>query len=171
MNIIDEELALRVKGIISSYSSFAYTLAFAESLTGGLVHSVLTNPTGASNVLKGAIVAYDIESKAALLGVDRTLLGERGAVNVEVANQMSRGARVRLGSTFGISTTGEAGPYSQSGAEVGKVFISVSTAENEFETEFQFEGERSDIRWATMLATLDVLESLLPVVDPDFGVM
>ncbi len=119
--------------------------------------------------MKGGIVAYDIESKARLLNVDRQLLGERGAVNAEVASQMARGARSRFDATFGISTTGEAGIYSQSGAEVGNVFIAVSSLRDDFTEEFQFHGSRDEIRWATMLAVLETLEGLLPIDDPDFG--
>jgi len=171
MNLLDDDLAHRVKELISQYSGFAYTIALAESLTGGLVHSVLTNPSGASNVMKGGIVAYNVESKAQLLNVDRQLLGERGAVNAEVAIQMARGARSRFDATFGVSTTGEAGIYSQSGAEVGKVFIAVSSLGSEFAEEFQFDGSRDEIRWSTMLAVLQTLDGLLPIVDPDFGAM
>jgi nicotinamide-nucleotide amidase len=121
--------------------------------------------------MKGGIVAYNIESKAQLLNVDRQLLGERGAVNAEVAIQMARGARSRFDATFGVSTTGEAGIYSQSGAEVGKVFIALSSLEGESVEEFQFDGSRDEIRWSTMLAVLQTLDGLLPIVDPDFGAM
>src|ERR1700729_3739333 len=86
------------------------TLATAESLTGGLVAAALTSVPGASAAFRGGVVAYATDLKAAVLGVPDDLLQLRGAVDPDVAEAMAQGARARLGTTVGISTTGVAGP-------------------------------------------------------------
>lgn len=98
----------------------------AESLTGGLVVARLIETPGASAVVRGGLVAYATELKAALLGVDAALLAERGAVDPEVARQMALGARRVLGADWGLATTGVAGPDAQDGRPVGCVFVAVA---------------------------------------------
>ncbi|MEV0255519.1 CinA family protein [Streptomyces sp. NPDC050732] len=102
------------------------TLAVAESLTGGLVAAEITSVPGASKVFRGSVTAYATELKRNVLGVDGTLLDERGAVDPEVARQMADGVREVLGADWGLATTGVAGPEPQDGQPVGTVFVAVS---------------------------------------------
>ena len=101
------------------------TLAVAESLTGGLVAAEITSVPGASKAFRGSVTAYATELKHQLLGVDATLLSERGAVDAQVAAQMAAGVRKALGADWGIATTGVAGPEPQDGQPVGTVFVAV----------------------------------------------
>lgn len=101
------------------------TLAVAESLTGGLVAAEITSVPGASKAFRGSVTAYATELKHQLLGVDATLLSERGAVDAQVAAQMAAGVRKVLGADWGIATTGVAGPEPQDGQPVGTVFVAV----------------------------------------------
>jgi nicotinamide-nucleotide amidase len=101
------------------------TVAVAESLTGGLVCAALTQTAGASATVRGGVVVYATALKTALAGVDPVLLAERGAVDPEVAEQLARGARERLGATFGLGVTGVAGPDPQDAMPVGTVFAAV----------------------------------------------
>ncbi|MFG2652417.1 CinA family protein [Streptomyces sp. NPDC048436] len=101
------------------------TLAVAESLTGGLVAAEVTAVPGASRVFRGSVTAYATELKHEVLGVDGTLLAERGAVDPDVALQMAAGVRAVLGADWGIATTGVAGPDPQDGQAVGTVFVAV----------------------------------------------
>lgn len=101
------------------------TLAVAESLTGGLVAAELTAVPGASRVFRGSVTAYATELKEQVLGIDGTLLAERGAVDAEVALQMAAGVREVMGADWGIATTGVAGPDPQDGQAVGTVFVAV----------------------------------------------
>ncbi|MEV8315658.1 CinA family protein [Streptomyces sp. NPDC059900] len=101
------------------------TLAVAESLTGGLVAAEVTAVPGASRVFRGSVTAYATELKQQVLGVDGTLLAERGAVDAEVALQMAAGVRKVMGADWGIATTGVAGPDPQDGQPVGTVFVAV----------------------------------------------
>lgn len=101
------------------------TLAVAESLTGGLVAAEITAVPGASKVFRGSVTAYATELKNELLGVDVTLLAERGAVDPQVAAEMAAGVRKALGADWGIATTGVAGPDPQDGQPVGTVYVAV----------------------------------------------
>ncbi|MEU5342862.1 MULTISPECIES: CinA family protein [unclassified Streptomyces] len=101
------------------------TLAVAESLTGGLVAADLAGVPGASKAFRGSVTAYATDLKRDVLGVDATLLDQRGAVDPQVAAQMAAGARKVLGADWGIATTGVAGPEPQDGQPVGTVFVAV----------------------------------------------
>jgi nicotinamide-nucleotide amidase len=102
------------------------TLAVAESLTGGLLGGALTDPAGASVTFRGGVVAYATDLKASLLDVDPDLLRRHGAVHPEVAAAMARGAAVRLRTTYGLATTGVAGPDPQDGRAPGEVHIAMA---------------------------------------------
>ena len=100
------------------------TVSVAESLTGGLICSALTQVPGASKVFYGGVVAYKTDLKAQLLNVDSELLSN-GVVQSDVALQMALGVARGLGTNFGIATTGVAGPSSQGGHLPGTVFVAV----------------------------------------------
>ena len=137
-------------------------LAVAESLTGGALSAALVAVPGASDVLRGAVVAYATPVKHTVLGVDARLLAERGPVDGEVARQMARGARAALAvegreAEVGVSTTGVAGPTMQDGVPVGTVHIGVSRGDREESRAFRFEGDRDAVRAATVSAALSYL--------------
>ena len=96
--------------ILARLRARGHTVAVAESLTGGLVAVALTDIPGASASFRGGVVTYATELKAALLGVDPVMLARHGAVYAPVAAAMAAGVRERLGATFGVATTGVAGP-------------------------------------------------------------
>jgi len=91
------------------------TVAVAESLTGGLVAAALTDVPGSSAAFRGGVIAYATELKADLLGVDAVMLRRHGAVYPPVAAAMAQGVRARLGATYGVATTGVAGPEPSDG--------------------------------------------------------
>jgi nicotinamide-nucleotide amidase len=102
------------------------TIAVAESLTGGLLGAALTDLAGSSSTFRGGVVAYATELKASLLGVDPDLLSRRGAVHPDVAAAMARGVALRLQSTFGLATTGVAGPAAADGRAPGEVYVALA---------------------------------------------
>lgn len=139
-----------------------WRLGVAESLTGGALTSELVSVPGASDVLRGAVVAYATDLKASLLGVDAGLLEREGPVHPEVAIQMARGVRIATttgarGTEVGVSTTGVAGPDPQDGAPVGRVYVAVATPDGEWVREHDLAGDRAAIRRDAVAAALTLL--------------
>ncbi|MEU0137305.1 nicotinamide-nucleotide amidohydrolase family protein [Streptomyces sp. NPDC006296] len=138
------------------------TLAVAESLTGGLVAAELTGVPGASHSFRGSVTAYATSLKREVLGVDGTLLDERGAVDPTVARSMAAGVRRVLGADWGVSTTGVAGPEPQDGKAVGTVFVAVSGPDGASRVaELRLNGGRADIRQESVRSLLELLSGEL----------
>ena len=137
------------------------TVGTAESLTGGLVCATLTGIPGASAVVRGGVVAYASEVKADVLGVDRDLLAREGAVCEPVAAQLATGILALLGCSVGLSTTGVAGPDPADGQPVGTVFVGASGPWGILVERLALTGDREDIRAASVLAVLTLLEQAL----------
>ena len=147
--------------VVERLTARGQTVAVAESLTGGLVAAALTSVPGASVVLRGGIVAYATDLKAALLGVPGDLLARRGPVDPEVAAAMAAGARARLGATYGMSTTGVAGPGAADGKPQGTVFIAVDGPAGAVGSGFQLTGDRQQVREQVVQLVLSLLVSAL----------
>lgn len=107
------------------------TVATAESATGGLAGSKLTDVPGASDYFDRAVVTYSHRAKQQLAGVDKEALEEHSAVSQKVASQMAKGVRDLAQTEWGISITGYAGPESGPGGPVGKVYIGIAYSGNE----------------------------------------
>lgn len=137
------------------------TVAVAESLTGGLVAAALTSVPGASVVVRGGVIAYATELKTALLGVPADLLARHGAVHAEVAAAMAAGVRERLGATYGMATTGVAGPGPAEGKAQGTVFVAVQGPAGPAGTGLQLGGDRRQVREGSVLSALSLLVSAL----------
>lgn len=143
--------------LIAALAADGHTVAVAESLTGGQLVAALTAVSGASRVVRGAVIAYAPDVKTSLLGVDVELLDSQGPVCAEVAQQMARGARVGLGADYGVSTTGEAGPESASGQPVGTVHVAVDGPRGSTSWALQIPGSRRDVQQSAAHAALRLL--------------
>lgn len=155
-------------GVVDRLIALRQTVGCAESLTGGLVAARLVDTPGASAVVRGGVVAYATDLKAAVLGVDAALLAARGAVDPDVAAAMAAGARRVLGADWGVATTGVAGPDPQDGMPVGRVYVAVlgpgsATAQVE---QHDFPGSRPQIRAAAVDAAIDLLARGLAAAAP-----
>ena len=137
------------------------TVAVAESLTGGLVTAALTDVAGASVVVQGSVVAYATDLKSQLLGVDAALLARVGAVDADVAEQMASGVRSLMGATYGLATTGVAGPDRVDGQAVGTVYVAVVGPGSSRVKSLDLSGDRGDIRAQSVLAVLSLLAEVL----------
>lgn len=151
-------------GLIAELTARGETLAVAESLTGGLVVATLVDVPGASAVVRGGVVAYATPIKHELLRVDAELLAAKGAVDAEVARQMAAGVRIAMSidgepATWGISTTGVAGPDPQDGKAVGTVFVGIASAAGTAAYELHLDGDRDAIRHATVSELLARMSS------------
>jgi PncC family amidohydrolase len=103
MDLPEEKIALLLR-------ARCQTLATAESCTGGLIASRITDIPGSSDYFLGGVVAYDNRIKISLLGVPPGLLAQYGAVSRETVREMAAGARTALGADIAISVSGIAGP-------------------------------------------------------------
>ncbi|HVR32304.1 MAG TPA: competence/damage-inducible protein A [Acidimicrobiia bacterium] len=126
-----------------------WTVAFAESATGGLVASRFTAVPGVSRVFRGAIVPYAAETKDSVLGVDIA----DGVVTEEVALALAEAVRARFGADVGVGVTGSAGPASLE-REVGTMMVAVVTPEGEGVRTLRFPGDRERVRTYTATAAL-----------------
>jgi nicotinamide-nucleotide amidase len=104
-------------------------------------------------------VVYASDLKTTLAEVPESLLAERGAIDPDVALALARGARARLGATFGLGVTGVAGPDPQDGKPVGTVFTAVTGPSGELVRARAFAGSRAEIRAASVLACLELLSA------------
>lgn len=139
-----------------------HTVATAESCTGGLIARRLTDVAGSSAYFVGGVVAYANEVKVDLLGVSAADLDAHGAVSDEVAQQMARGVRDRLGTTWGVSTTGVAGP--SGGTEdkpVGLVFLGLAGPDGVSSARVVLPGDRAQVRASAAMAALEQLRRAL----------
>jgi nicotinamide-nucleotide amidase len=143
--------------ILAELAARGDTVAVAESVTGGLVAAALTDIPGASASFRGGVVTYATELKAALLGVDPVMLARHGAVYGPVAAAMAAGVRQRLGATYGVATTGVAGPEPADGQPVGAVHIAVSAEDDTVVRTIALAGDRHDIRRLTVEHALGLL--------------
>jgi nicotinamide-nucleotide amidase len=142
------------------------TVATAESLTAGLIASTLASVPGASNVLRGGIVAYAPELKVSLLGVQQSLIDRGGVIQTPVAQAMAEGALRATGSDYALACTGVAGPDEQEGHPVGEVHVALAGPGSMRTHTLTLHGTRDDIRHGTVLVVLGMLlDALLPLVD------
>jgi nicotinamide-nucleotide amidase len=155
---MSRDLAAKIVGLLTERQQ---TVAVAESLTGGLLGAAITDIPGASVVFRGGITAYATELKAALLGVPAGLLASYGPVHPDVAAAMAAGARDRLGATFGVATTGVAGPDPADGMPPGTVHIAVSAGRVPVTRALVLTGGRDEVRQGTVEESLRLLWNVI----------
>ena len=145
------------------------TVATAESCTGGLVGSLLTDVPGSSDYFDRSVVTYSYDAKLTELAVPREFLDEEGAVSEPVARAMARGVRDTAGADWGVSTTGIAGPGGGTEEKpVGTVFVGVArradwgTGESGAAvSRYEFDGSRTEIKeQIARRALADLLEAV-----------
>ncbi|MBJ7358034.1 CinA family protein [Nocardioides sp.] len=145
------------------------TVATAESLTGGRLGMLLTETPGSSATFVGGVVAYATRLKVSLLGVPESLVEAHGVVSAECARSMAQGARRLMGATYGLSTTGVAGPETQEGKPAGTVFVAVAGPDDESVVALELAGSRFEIRDRTCAEALSALAAILRGKKPTLG--
>lgn len=143
-------------------------LIFAESITGGLLADAFISVAGASDVVLGSEVTYASELKVALLGVDEELLATKGSVSSEVASAMAEGvyavgltaADLEPGKLVAVATTGNAGP---DGDPIGRVFVALTDGSKKRVREYNFDGNRQEIRSKSVAAAVELIREHLAI--------
>lgn len=126
------------------------TVATCESLTAGLVAAEFATVPGASEVFRGGLVTYAVDLKTKLAHVDPAWLALRGAFNAETAAQMARGAVLECATSWGVATTGVAGPGPSDGVAAGSVWVGVAGGGAVATQELRLSGCRDEIRRASV---------------------
>ena len=158
-----------VEDLVEQLTAGGLSVATAESLTGGLLGATLTDVPGASRAFRGGVVAYATAVKQSLLGVPEELLAAHGAVSAECAEAMASGVRELLGASYGVATTGVAGPDPQEGHPVGTVWIAVAGSGSPVTRLLRLTGERSRVRRDTCAAAVALLQDVLRREVPRLG--
>ena len=134
------------------------TFGTAESCTGGLISSSVTDISGASAVFYGGVVSYDNSVKHRILGVKTETLERFGAVSEETAREMANGALQVLGVDFAVAVTGIAGPGGGTPKKpVGLVYVAAASKNGVVVTENHFDGDREAVRLQTVRKALSLL--------------
>ena len=145
-----------------------FRIACAESCTGGLLTSRLTDVPGSSRYVERAVVAYANDAKIALLGVPPALLDEHGAVSEPVALAMAQGIRANAGVDIGVGVTGIAGPGGGSAEKpVGTVAVAAVGPDLSRSRVFRFVGDRELVKFQASQAALDMVRRMLLAAAPD----
>jgi len=163
--IYGEDEASLAEIVIDLLKTCGYTLAVAESCTGGLIASTLVAVAGCSQILQEGFVTYSNESKISRLGVCENLLKKHGAVSEETALLMAEGAAKTSGATVGLSTTGVAGP--DGGTEekpAGTVYVGLHIAGQSTVAKFFTVGSRNEVRARSSILALDMLRRALTCI-------
>lgn len=140
-----------------------YSLATAESCTGGLIAHLITNVAGSSEYFMGSIIAYSYQAKANLLDVSWDTLNTKGAVSKETVIEMAMGARKKLNTDIAVSVSGIAGPGGGTDEKpVGTTWIGLATKDGVWARHFVWDGNREENKKysadAALQFILDALE-------------
>ncbi len=139
-----------------------WTVSIAESCTGGLICDRITDVSGSSDYFMGGMVNYSNESKAKHLGIPLNYIKRYGAVSPQVARRMAQGVRKTFGTTFGLSTTGVAGPTGGTKrSPVGRVFVGLAVGKKVWVKKLDLKGTRREIKEKATESALRFLYEIL----------
>jgi PncC family amidohydrolase len=139
-----------------------WTVSIAESCTGGLVNDRITDVPGSSDYFEGGIITYSNESKAKHLGIPLDYVKRYGAVSPQVARRMAQGVRKTFNTTFGLSTTGVAGPTGGTKrSPIGRVFIGIASRRRTWVRQEDSKGSRREIKEKAAEKSLEFLYEIL----------
>jgi len=158
---MEKELIDAADRVLKSCRSRGWTVATAESCTGGMVAAALTAIAGSSDVMDRGFVTYTNEAKNEMIGVPMGLFETVGAVSEEVARAMAEGAMKTAGVDLACGITGVAGPGGGSAEKpVGLVHIAAASADKTIHERCLFDGDRHAIRLVSALKALEMMKSL-----------
>lgn len=149
--------------------SAGQTVATAESLTGGQLAVRFTETPGASETYLGGVVTYATQLKQTILDVPGEIVERYGVVSAECARAMASGVMAHAGATFGLATTGVAGPTEQEGKPVGTVFVGIAGPGLLEAVALELTGDREAITRRTCDEALSAFADILRREEPGLG--
>jgi nicotinamide-nucleotide amidase len=147
--------------VLDALKARGETLAVAESVTGGLLASRLTAIPGASAAFLGGATVYSATAKAALLGLPPERLAAEGTVSEATSRALAEAVRAKLGATWGLGLTGNAGPGAEGDAPLGTVFLALAGPGGTVCRHLHLPGDRADVQLRSAGAALDLLRRAL----------
>ena len=153
----EKDLIELATDIITLLTDKNKTLCLAESITGGLLCSTLTDVPGSSKVILEGLVTYSIASKSERLGIPKSEIEQYGVISNHTACQMAKKVRIPLKASCGFGVTGNAGPtVDQENTHVGTVFMAIASELNYFSKQFSFSNSlsRLEIKNKTVFSSL-----------------
>jgi nicotinamide-nucleotide amidase len=153
-------LRSHAKNVIASLEARGETLSVAESITAGGLGSAITTMPGASQVFLGGVIAYSNDVKINILGIDGALIDKFSVVSEEVAIAMADAVRAKFGTTWGIATTGIAGPGDYLGMPEGRVWVAISGPVNQT-IQLQLDSGREGIRTGAISSAIGTFARIL----------
>ena len=145
-----------------SLSAAELTISCAESCTGGLLTSMLTDVSGSSSYVMGSVVSYSDDVKMRILNVASDTLNTYGAVSEETAREMAEGVRRLIQTDIGVAVTGVAGPGGGTPEKpVGLVYIAVSSARSTVAVKKQLNGTRVENKRASVQKALEMIRDMI----------
>lgn len=160
---------VRLEDLLERCAATRRTIATAESLTGGLLGARITDVPGASRAYRGGVVSYATDVKVSVLGVPDDLVAEHGVVSEACARAMAEGVRRLLEASYGVATTGVAGPDEQEGHPAGTVWIAVAGPGRTHARRLGLSGDRRAVREATCAEAVALLADVLQREEPGLG--
>jgi nicotinamide-nucleotide amidase len=158
---MEDELINAADNLLVTCRQRGWTVATAESCTGGMVAAALTSIAGSSDVVDRGFVTYTNEAKHEMIGVPKEYFETVGAVSEEVARAMAEGARTTAGVDVACGITGVAGPGGGSADKpVGLVHIAAASAAQTIHERCLFDGDRHAVRLASALKALEMMKGL-----------
>lgn len=154
---MNEQIKNIARSIVGLFVERGYTLATAESCTGGAIAAALTSVAGCSAVFNGSVVAYSNDVKASVLGVSEAALAAYGAVSEAVVGQMAQGVQRVMKADCAVATSGIAGPGGGTPEKpVGTVWVAVAVGERLFTRLLQIDdkGRNANVEQAVLDALL-----------------
>ncbi|WP_257303825.1 CinA family nicotinamide mononucleotide deamidase-related protein [Geothrix campi] len=143
--------------VLADLKACGETLAVAESMTGGLLAARLTAIPGASEAFLGGATVYSAKAKTALLGLGAGRLAQEGTVSESTSRALAEAVRTKLGATWGLGLTGNAGPGAEGEAPLGTVFIALAGPDGTDCRVYTLPGDRVDVQLRATAWALDLL--------------
>ena len=147
--------------VLASLRARGERLAVAESMTGGLLAARITAIPGASEAFLGGATVYTAAAKARLLGLDPNLLAQEGTVSEATTGRLAEAVKERLGASWGLAVTGNAGPGTEGDAPVGTVHLALSGPRGTEVRTANLPGDRADVQLRSTAWALDLLRRAL----------
>jgi len=145
--------------VVARFLQEGWTLAVAESCTGGLLSDTLTNIDGSSKIFLGGIVPYSLQAKIKLGNARESTLSTYGTVSSQITMEIAEGVKERLSAVVAVAITGIAGD-SVEGKPQGLVYIYISSPRGNIAEELHFQGSRRKIKEQAVMATMRLLLKL-----------